>query len=186
MKDDYILRQERKIKKRLWELFRLRHLAVFGLCLFSLMVLFSIDPPPELWTAAEITVTDMEHRSKPFLYTKSGNPGWALTDQNGERYWIYETDGQLQLGQTYSVRYVDRGYYRFFMAATQGDAVLIDLQKSMAQWHRDLRFWFAALILFLLTFLVIAHYVRCLIADDVIRQHRKKILAHRQKKLPKQ
>lgn len=182
MRDDYILRQRRKIKKRLWELLSLRYLALLGVCLLSLMALFTFDLPPQMWPGAEITITDMEYRSKPFLFTEHGNPGYALTDQDGERYWIYEDEAQLQVGQTYSVRYVDRGYYRFFQSVTQEDAVLIDLQASVDQWYRDLPIWIAVLLVFLLTLIGTVRYSLRLLTDEIVQQHREKLRSYRDKK----
>ena len=92
---------------------------------------------------------------------------------------------QLQVGETYDVLYVDRGYYRFFQSVIHGQDVLVDYQNAVDQWNRDLPFGIIALILFPLSLTVLVRYVRRILSDADIRQCREKIRIRRQKLLSK-
>ena len=181
MGDDYIRRQEKKIKKRLWKLFGIKHLLLIAVCLFSLLILCAMDPPPQKWSREEITVADMVWKDRPTVFSRYRNPGYKVTDQNGNVYWIDEDIHGMQVGGTYAVRYVERFAYRFFRSVEQGDSVILDFDDSVAQWNRDLQWWILGLIIFLLSFCGIVRYAARLLSDAEIRQCREKIRSRRAK-----
>ena len=99
MGDDYIRRQEKKIKKRLWKLFGIKQLLLIAVCLFSLLILCAMDPPPQKWSREEITVADMVWKDRPTVFSRYRNPGYKVTDQNGNVYWIDEDIHGMQVGR---------------------------------------------------------------------------------------
>ena len=181
MKDDYIRRQKRKIRKYLWDAFSLKYFLVFAACLLSFFLLLGWDPPPEMWKREEITIANMGHQDRPTLLSKYRNPGFWLTDQYGNLYWIDEEDNCFTVGESYQVIYVNGWIYRFFRSVEQGDYILMDYDEAVAGWKREAPLAGVVLTVFLLSLLVTIRYVIRVLSDDSIRQCREKIRKHRDK-----
>ena len=180
MRDDYILRQKRKIKKRLRELFPLKLLLFFAVSLLSFGTLFLLDPPPQTWGSEQITVMEMQWKDRPTFLSEYRDPGYTLTDQNGNLYWIDEDINGLRVGETYSIRYIKGVLYRFFRSVNQGDTIIIDYENSVAQWKQDVKSWTFVLLIFLLSFAGTLRSIKKMLSDKEIQQYREKIQKHRE------
>jgi hypothetical protein len=181
MRDDYILRQERKIKKRLRALFSLKLLIYFAVSLLSFCFLLLLDPPPQMWGSEQITIMEMQWKDRPTFLSEYSDPGYTIADQNGNLYWIDEDINGLQVGETYSIRYTKGVFYRFFRSVSQEDFVIIDYEKSVAQWNQDVKLCCFMLLIFLLSFAKTVRLIKNMLSDKEIQQYRKNIQQHREK-----
>lgn len=162
MSDKYIDGQKRIIRKRIMKTlpgyvtFLLLALVVF------LAVFFGTEPPPGMWKSDEITIVDIQYRGRPRTLSHYTSPGYEVTDQNGNLYWSGSELTWEEIGETYTIKYYNRGAYRRLRAVSQGDRVIISEERRIELWKQDFPFF---ILMQLASLAFIIRMIRCIYRD---------------------
>ncbi len=162
MADKYIEGQRRILHKRLMTFLPGYITALLMASLVFLVVFFGTEPPPDMWKTDEITITDIQYRGRPRSMARYTSPGYEITDQNGNLYWSGSELTWEQIGETYTIKYYDRGSYRRLRAVSQGDLVIISEADRIALWKQDFP---AYIIMQLASLAFMIHMIRCMRRD---------------------
>lgn len=137
MADQYIENQKKIIKRRIKKVLP-GHLIALGLLLLILgVILYGTDPPPSMWKTDEITIVDIQYRSRARTLARYASPGYEVMDQNGNLYWSGREITWEEIGETYTIKYFVRGSYRRLQAVSHGDTVIISEVQKTDIWERD-------------------------------------------------
>ena len=144
-------------------------------------ILYGMDPPPQMWKTEEITILDIQYRSRPRTLSHYTSPGYEVIDQDGNLYWSGSELTWEKIGETYTIKYFNRGNYRRLRSVAQGDSIIISEAKRIAIWEQDIGFF---LMLLFICLIVIIRQLRYLIRDlqhPEIQDCRKRIRIHEAK-----
>lgn len=181
MSDKYIETQRRIIRKRIMKTLPGYATSLLLALVVFLVVLFGTEPPPGMWKSDEITIVDIQYRGRPRSLARYTTPGYEVTDQNGNLYWSGTELTWEEIGETYTIKYYDRGAYRRLRAVSQGDRVIISEAERIALWKQDFPFF---ILMQLASLSFILYLLRCMYRDfqhPEIRACRERIRLREQK-----
>ena len=136
MADHYVANQKRIIRRRVSKFLPVFFTILFLVSVVIGVVLWAIFPLPNAWETEDITIVDIQYREKR-RYSRYANPGYELTDENGNVYWISDESTWPEKGQTYTITFVHKAGYRQLHAISHNGEVLKSLEHSIAVWERD-------------------------------------------------
>jgi hypothetical protein len=137
MADQYIANQKRIIKRRISKFWPVFFVGLFLASIFLWMGLWALLPTPQNWKTEDITIVDIQYRSKPRGFARYAPDGYELTDSNGNWYWVAGELTWPQKGQSYTVTYEQKPIYRYLKAVSHQGEVLKEIDSSIAAWERD-------------------------------------------------